>query len=309
MRFNSMSFNALGTINQISAYSCPDSLLQAATNRVRVIHDRMSAFLPASDVGRLNESAGICPSPLHDDTLKLIRLALKICGQSGGAFDITVRPLVNLWNIGRKKNLPAKGEIEKIRTLVGFQTLHIDLLSHYAFLEKCGQSIDLGGIAKGCAADEARMILAAGGVQNALINLGGNIVAMGTNCGNPWKIGLQNPLSGNADSFAVLPVSGKAIVTSGSNQQFYIRDSIRRHHILDPRIGYPAQSGLLSVTVVCECSTLADALSTAVFVLGIESGLKLLKNYNAEAVFALENGQIYVTGGLKIDLSMSQKKV
>ena len=296
-----ISFNALGTMNQIDAYGCPESLLQAAADRVKEIHCRMSAFLPDSDIGLLNANAGIKPVRVHEDTIKLLQIALDVSRHSKGAFDVTLRPLIELWRIGEMTDLPSQAEITSALAPAAYRSLRVHRKKQTAYINKPSQGVDLGGIAKGYAADEAKNILISGGVRNALINFGGNVIAIGENEKEPWKIGLQDPLSVRGDSFASLTIRNSSVVTSGCNERFFIKDSVRYHHIIDPRTGYPARSGLLSVTVVCEKSVIADALSTAVFVLGIEIGMKLLRKYNAQAVFVLETGELYVTEKLKAD--------
>lgn len=295
------SFYALGTWNEIQICGGFDHrLLENAARRVMEIDGRMSAFRPSGDIARLSRGAGHAPAVMHPDTFRLLQTAKTLSEQSGGAFDITVRPLVELWGIGKKPGfIPEREEIARTSRLVDFRDLILDPDSCTAFLKRPGQKADLGGIAKGYAADEVRRILAGGGVKSALINLGGNIVTLGSRPdGGPWRIGVQNPAAVRGEFLGTLPSAGRSIVTSGSNEQFFIKNGVRYHHILDPRTGAPAQSGLLSVTVAAAGSLEADALSTAAFVLGIGKGTKLLEKWKAEAVFATAGGRIYLTKGL-----------
>ena len=166
--------------------------------------------------------------------------------------------------------------------------------------------MDLGGIAKGYAGDEARRILSENGVQDALINLGGNIVAMGCNPrGNPWRIGVQNPLRPRGESLLTLSVQDACVVTSGVNERFFMKNGVRYHHILDPRTGMPVQNSLLSATVISASGTDADALSTALFVTGgFEHGEErtdmcgienLMKRSDATAIFINEDLKVIQT--------------
>lgn len=302
-------FYALGTDNCITA--CGDGCsrpLALAEARIREIEQRMSAFRPGSDVWELNDKAGRAPVRLHEDTFGLLRRAAEFSWRSGGAFDITVRPLVSLWGVGKKKSfVPSGREIGDLLPLVGYRGIKLDKKTLTAFLPKEGQAVDLGGIAKGYAADEARRILLENGVESALINLGGNIVTVGCRpSGELWKIGIQNPLSVTGEYLAVIPAGDCAVVTSGSNERFFLRDGIRYHHILDPRTGWPAQSGLLSVTAVCGSSADADALTTALFVLGREQGMELIEGFGAEAVFLSENLELTATDGLARSIEMKR---
>lgn len=295
-------FSALGTVNYIKIYnSGKEEIIELAVNRVFEIEQMMSAFKLNSDIGRLNINSGNGFTGVHQDTMKLLNRAVEFSEMSSGAFDITVRPLVELWGIGRKKNfIPDKHEINKVKKLVNYRDVLLDNAGSGAALRNAGQAVDLGGIAKGYAADEVKRILLENKIEKALINLGGNIVTIGTRPdGQVWQVGVQNPMASSGKYLGTLGLSDKTIVTSGSNERFFIKDGIRYHHILDPRTGKPARSSLLSVTAVCDCSMDADALTTALFILGIERGLELLEKLKAQAVFVTENLNIIVTTGLK----------
>jgi thiamine biosynthesis lipoprotein len=295
-------FESLGTFNELRIFDCfDDALLDFAVNRVREIDDIMSAFKPLSDISRLNQSAGEQPVPINPDTLYLLDYAKKISEMSEGAFDITIRPLVELWGISKKLNfIPTQGEIDEAKKLVDYRDIELDKSAGTAFLKKKGQAIDLGGIAKGYAAEEVKRILIEGGVTGSLINLGGNIITIGSQPDDqPWIVGIQNPSADTGEYFGVISTLDETIVTSGSNERFFIKDGVRYHHIIDPGTGKPAQSGLLSVTLVCDNSVDADALSTVVFVLGIKKSIGLLKKYEADAIFATEDCNVFVTEGIK----------
>lgn len=303
---NSRQFKALGTFNEIKIFDKNDAVLEEAVNRVLEIDYRMSAFKSNSDIGILNRYAGERPVKVHKETLNLLGLSKKMSELSGGAFDVTVRPLVELWGIGKKNDfVPSMREISKISRLVNYEDLVIDEKNCMAFLKKRGEAADLGGIAKGYAADEVKRILLRAGVSSAIINLGGNIVAIGERPDSKrWRIGLQNPAAVTGDYFGFVSVSDKTVVTSGVNERFFIKDGVRYHHIIDPKCGKPAESSLLSVTAVCENSVIADALTTAAFVLGVERGTKLLQKFNAEAVFVTDKFDIAATNGLKENLKI-----
>lgn len=298
-------FLSLGTMNEIQTFEAAEDALALAEKRVREIDDRMSVFKEESDISRLNRYAGRHAVTLHRDTWQLLALSKSICEESEGAFDITVRPLTALWAIGKNQNrIPSDIEIAKVQKSVGSRELMCDARHTRAYLKKAGQAVDLGGIAKGLAADEVKRILLENGVKSALINLGGNIVAVGKRPDEqPWNIGIQNPAAPRGEFLGMLSATDCAVVTSGSNERFFIKDGERFHHLLDPRTGRPAQSGLLSVTVICPDSVMADALSTALFVGGMQK-ISLLKKYDAEAIFATEQGKIFATQGLSGQFSV-----
>lgn len=294
-------FSGLGTMNHIQIFNCfKNQLLDKAVRRVSEIDGKMSAFDPGSEIFRLNQAAGRKPVAVSEEAFLLLKRAKEFAELSGGAFDMTIRPLVALWGIGRKSDfIPQQSEIKNARKLVNHNDLILDESKCTAYLKKAGQAVDLGGIAKGYAADEVKRLLTEGGVPSALIDLGGNIVAVGSRPdGEPWQVGIQNPASVRGEYIGTLAVTDKTVVTSGSNEQFFVKAGSRYHHILDPRTGRPAQSGLLSVTVVGISSVAADALTTAAFVLGTEKGAKFLKARGVEAVFTTEDYRIYLTEGL-----------
>lgn len=301
-------FEALGTINFIKIFDLQnDTLLNDAVNRVLDIDDLMSAFKPDSDISKLNRNAGQAVTILSHETLALLCMAKKFSELSDGAFDITVRPLIELWGIGKKTNfIPAQNEIDQVTKLVNYQDIAIDEKKSTAYLKQSGQAVDLGGIAKGYAADEVKRILIEGGVTSALINLGGNVLTIGLRPDKTnWRIGIQNPMLPTGQYLGMLSIANQTIVTSGSNERFFIKDGVRYHHILDPRTGKPAGSGLLSVTAVCDSSVKADALTTTLFVLGMERGIELLKVLNADALFVTEDYNVFVTEGLRCHFAMT----
>jgi FAD:protein FMN transferase len=307
------TFFALGTINSIKIFdSRKEHILEEAVERVSEIEDRMSAFNPESDLSKLRANAGRGFQKMHRDTFRLIRKAVTFGALSSGMFDVTIRPLVELWGINKKGNfVPSDSEIQSALSLVNYQDIGLNERSLGVSLKKLGQSLDLGGIAKGFAADEVKRILLKNGIRSAMINLGGNIMAVGKRPdGQPWQIGVQNPLAPTGQYLGILSETNKTVVTSGSNERFFIKDGIRYHHILDPRTGRPAQSSVLSVTAVCACSEDADALTTALFILGPEKSEPLLRKVEAEAIFINKDLSVNVSQGLENNFklnTMSQK--
>ena len=295
-------FFALGTLNHIKIWgNFDEQLLNAAVQRVLEIEALLSAFINKSDVSRINQNAGKGFVSIQEETYAIIHRALEFSQISDGDFDITVRPLIECWGIGKKKNyIPKEEEIIRMKRLVDYRKLILDEKNCRAALTDEGQAIDLGGIAKGYAADEIKRIFIENNVESALINLGGNILTIGCqHDGRPWKIGIQNPIAPTGTYMGVLSAIDKTIVTSGSNERFFIKDVIRYHHILDSRTGMPAQSKILSVTAICGCSVDADALTTSFFVLGPERGMELAEKRKAEVIYVTENLDVIASVGIK----------
>lgn len=301
-KFIQKSFNALGTINTITAAGKNvESAIDEAQKRVLQIHRRMSAFEEDSDISKINKSAGIVAEQIKPDTFEILMKAKEFSEKSNGAFDITIRPLTALWGFRTKLNfIPSNKEVTRVLHLVNYKDLILDKKNLTAELIKEGQAIDLGGIAKGYAADEVKRIFSAHKIVDALINLGGNIVTMGSNFdGKPWNIGIQNPLEPRGKYIGTINLSNKTIVTSGSNEQFFIVNGRRYHHIINPRTGFPVNNKVLSVTVICDSSVDADALSTALFVSDFSMAKELLSSFSADAVYVMQDGNVFVSDGLK----------
>lgn len=230
---------------------------------------------------------------------------------SGGAFDVTVGPVVKAWGIGTDKpQIPPDLALKELVSLVGYADVHLDEASNKASLQRPGQIVDVGGIAKGYAGDVAKDIYQTNGTKSAFINLGGNVVVLGNKPdGSAWNIGIQNPRAETGDVVGFVHVSDKAVVTSGDYQRYFEKYGQRYCHIIDPQTGYPAESGLMSVTIIASSSVEADGLSTAAFVLGLEKGLDLIRRYGqAEAIFITTAKKIYVTKGLEGNFQLKDAK-
>ena len=256
-----------------------------------------------SGVLAINRQAGIAPVKVRADLILVLETALRYAELSGGAFDPTVGPLVRLWGIGTEtQRIPTDEEIAAALELVNFRDLEINRNAGTAFLRRKGMEIDLGAIAKGYAADEAARIAREGRARRGIIDLGGNIFALGwrNERGSvPWRIGVQNPFSDRGESLGVITVHNTSVVTSGVYERFFEVGGRRYHHILSTANGYPADNGLLSVTIVTERSMTADALSTGVFALGFERGKLLIDSLpNTEAVFVFADRSVIITEGL-----------
>jgi thiamine biosynthesis lipoprotein len=304
---------AFGTVCKINLYEFGSKKLYASVfSRLREIDNAMSARESAgapSILMQINNNAGIAPVKIPDDLLEVLEQAKRYAKLSHGAFDPTVGPLVNLWGIGTEdQKIPAAREIAERLALIDWQDLIVDRHEGTAFLKRKGMALDLGAIAKGYAADEAARIAKEGGASRAIIDLGGNVMAIGgrrhiwrQEQGNTaWRVGVQNPQEERGAYIGVLLAQDKAVVTSGVYERFFEAEGTRYHHIFSTIDGYPVDNGLLSVTIVADRSIDADALSTAVFALGYEQGMALLETVpNAQAIFVFEDSSVKISGGLR----------
>ena len=246
-----------------------------------------------SEVARLNREGRAAAG---QELLHLIGEADRFHRLSGGAFDISVQPLLDLYgeSFGRRGRPPTAEEIEGALALVGAERIGI---SGETVTLDPGMKITLGGIAKGYAIDRAIAILAKRGVTRGLVNAGGDMRALGSRVDRPWNIALRNPRD-RADHVAILPLSGKTVATSGDYERFF-EPTKKFHHIVDPRTGYSAKS-LISATVVARMALDADALATAIFVLGPEAGMEMVDGMEGvEALLITAERKILKSAGLR----------
>ena len=294
---------AMGTIMSHKLFGNHlDECQSAIQSEIKALENLLSRFIPESDICRINQSSGFQAERIAPETMDILVEALNFCRTSSGSFDITVGPLVSLWrNSHSTLQPPAPKSIYRVLDLVSHNDLVLDPSTCSASLARHGQSIDLGGIGKGFAADRVMDIYREHGITSAFSNLGGNVIALGTRPdGSPWRIGIQHPREIDRVICSVT-VKDRAVVTSGDYQRFFIDGKGNRyHHILDSRTGYPAASGLISVTVISTSSLSADALSTILFIAGIEKGRQYLKSFpGTDAIFVDEELNIVITPGLE----------
>lgn len=319
--FEDESF-AMGTIITQQIYGNDSKIVSDEVNaKINELESIMTINAPDSEIDKLNNSAGDGSwNTLDKEIIYVLKKAIKFSGLSEGAFDITIGPLVKKWNIlpsdsevpsGSQvpsaskvpidSQVPSDSEVKSLINLTNYKDILIDEQNLQARLSRKGQIVDLGGIAKGYAADQAISIYKKHGITSAYINLGGNVSVLGGKPdGSPWIVGIQNPRQPNGRYIGTLKIRDKTIVTSGDYERYFIKDNIRYHHILDPKTGYPADSGLISTTIITDLSVDADALSTATFVLGLDKGRKLVESLEGvEAIFINNNKEIFITSGLK----------
>lgn len=298
-------FFAMDTVMTINAYgSKSETAVKAAQNEINRLDRLLSVQNENSEIFKLNQSKKMTVS---EDTLTLITRSKELYTLTDGAFDISCEPLTREWGfyLGLENKVPSQKAIETALEGVGAE--HIKIKDSTVTLDD-NTSLDLGGIAKGYASHKAAEILKEYGVTSALMSLGGNVRAVGSKPdGDFWSVAITDP-DDNSKSIGTLKISDKAVVTSGGYQRYFEENGQIYHHIIDTKTGYPADSGLKSVTVVSSDDTLADALSTSLFVMGLEkSGEFYRENSNLfGAVFITDKGEIYVTDNLK-DSFMSEQ--
>jgi thiamine biosynthesis lipoprotein len=290
-----------------------EKAINEAFRELKRLEDIMNFYSEESEVSRINRNAGIRPVKVSMDMIDIIEKAIYVSRLTDGAFDITTGPLTRLWDFqnnspfnspsyGKRgyggvtdatKKVPEPSEIRKALRLVNYRDIVINQKDSTVFLKRKGMLIDLGGIAKGYGADRAMEILKKNGINSCLVAIAGDIKVSGRKPdGSPWVIGIRHPRAekGSDDIFTSLPLTDAAISTSGDYERFFIKDGKRYHHIINPFTGYPSEhTG--GVSVITEEGYLSDSLATAVFVLGPEKGMELLKRLGYKGIF--------ITGDLK----------
>lgn len=306
----------LGTIAQLQIHG-PDA--EAALDAVVAELERLTAaldrFNPQSDISRVNRSAGQWVS-VDTETVEVIQKALELAELSGGTFDPTVAPLADLWGfvedptaepgpgssptLMRGQKPPADEAIRKTLAAVGYAFVEVDAAGGRVRLTKEGAALDLGGIAKGYAADRAAELLRERGIESALINLGGDMYALGKKPnGAEWRIAVQHPRLLGDNYIAIISLSDRAVVTSGDYERYFEYEGVRYTHLIDPRTGYP-QQGVASVTIVAPSGTQADALATAVAVMGMDEGFAFLESLpGVEGILISTDLEVRITSGLQ----------
>lgn len=285
---------AMDTVMTAAVYGSADALdaVEAETYRLDAL---LAAQKDDSKIAAVNDGAEV----VSEETAALLRRALEIAAETNGAYDPTVYPLMRAWGFtDGNYRVPADAELDALLQTTGWTEVSVDGTT--ASLPE-GFALDLGGIGKGYAAGRCKEILKAHGVTSALLSLGGNVSALGSKPdGTAWTVAIEDPDGG--DYLGTVQIADQCVVTSGGYQRYFEQDGVRYWHILDPETGKPAQSGMKSVTIVSADDTLADALSTALFVMGPERAADFWRVHRAEfgAVWLTDDGRLFVTEGLTL---------
>lgn len=291
---------AMGTTISEQIY-CKKDITKDIFSELQSLENNLISWrVENSEISNLNKSAGSDKrSKLSSSTEEYLKKVLQLSKDSDGALDPTIGQIARLWDIGGDNpKVPKQKEIDELLPYMGYKNL--DVNDDGALIPK-GFKIDLGAVGKGIGCDISKEILEKNDVDGAVISVGGSILVYGQKPDkSPWKIAITDP-RGEDDTSVLggLTIDKECYIsTSGDYEKYIMQDGIRYHHILDPSTGYPADSDLISVTIVCDNGLLSDGLSTACFILGLEKSQTLLEKYNAEAVFVDKDKNVYVTDDL-----------
>ncbi len=279
-----------------------DRYIDMAASEISRIEQVISDWKEDTEVAEINRQAGIKPVKVSDELINLIIRSNLISELTNGAFDISYASMDKIWKFdGSMTRMPTPEEIKQSVARIGFRHIIPDKENLTVFLEQKGMKIGFGAIGKGYSADKARELLEAHGVKGGIINASGDLTTWGTQPdGSPWMVGITNPLNENK-VFSWFPLSNNAVVTSGNYEKYVEFNGKRYTHIIDPRTGYPA-SGLTSVTIFAPKAELADALATAVFVMGKEVGLDFVNQMKQiECVMVDDQGRIFTSDHIQLN--------
>jgi len=287
----------MGTVVEISVIPADEEAIKEAFDAIKKVDELMSTYKPESEVSILNRQG---ENHLSPQTSQIIQEAIKFSEMTEGAFDITCRPLINLWKRAKKEaKIPTLQEIEEAKRLVSYKKIALE--DDLVKFQQPGMQIDLGGIAKGWAVDKAIQALKKREVRAALVNAGGDLYALGRRgLWKKWEVGIQHPRD-QEKILTTIEVSNKGVATSGDYRRYFTLEGRRFSHIVDPRTGETVEEVPMSVTVVAPDATTADALATGIFVLGPKEGMKLI-----ESLPGIEG--LIVSEGMRMDSSSGWDK-
>ena len=293
----------MGTLVSITVVASNKEIAQAAATagfaEIRRLEELLSTWIPTSELSRVNTSAGVMPVSVSPETMTVVQGAIRIAEMTDGGFNIAIGPAIEAWSVIDGQRIPTESELDTLRPLVDLQAVHADARKQTIFLEKAGMRIDVGGIGKGYAADQAVEALRRAGASAGVVALSGDIKTFGQlPGGKKFPVGIQHPRK-EGEVLAFIDLENEAISTAGDYERYFERDGVRYHHILDPKTLQPARR-CQSVTVIAREGMLADGLDTGIFVMGVELGMRLVEALpDVEAIIVDHDGVIHVSSGLR----------
>ena len=299
-------FDTVVTITLYGSDRDQEELLEECFRKGEAYEQLFSRTIETSEISRINQAKGE-PVTVSDDTRELIEKGLYYSELSGGAFDITIAPVSSLWDFkSADPSVPDADAISRAVQAVDYHTVHID--GNQVWLENPDAALDLGGIAKGFIADRLKEFLVSNGVSSGIINLGGNVLTIGQKPdGSLFRVGVRDPKD-TGSSLAVISMGPGTVVTSGVYERCFEKDGVFYHHILDPETGLPAETDLTSATIVGQSSMDADAMATALIVMGREKALAFCEEHQVEAMFIDGEDNVTCTSGFAEKYALQAQK-
>lgn len=295
---------AMDTYMTLTAYGeHAQEAVDKAAERVKALDALLSTGNENSEIYQLNQNG---EATLSEEGGYLVERALELYKKTEGAFDIAIYPVMQAWGFPTQDyHVPDDDTLKEKLALADASKVNYDKDTRKIFFDQDGMEIDLGGIAKGYTSSQIMQIYQDCGVTSGLVNLGGNVQALGCKTdGSKWRVAIQSP-DDTEEYLGILEIEDQAVITSGGYERYFEEDGVTYHHIIDPAIGYPADSGLISVTIVSDDGTLADGLSTSLFIMGEEKAAQFWRENSDEfeAIMETSDGELYVTEGIADSLT------
>lgn len=295
---------AMDTYMTLTAYGeHAQEAVDKAAERVEALDALLSTGNENSEIYQLNQNG---EATLSEEGGYLVERALELYKKTEGAFDIAIYPVMQAWGFPTQDyHVPDDDTLKEKLALADASKVNYDKDTRKIFFDQDGMEIDLGGIAKGYTSSQIMQIYQDCGVTSGLVNLGGNVQALGCKTdGSKWRVAIQSP-DDTEEYLGILEIEDQAVITSGGYERYFEEDGVTYHHIIDPAIGYPADSGLISVTIVSDDGTLADGLSTSLFIMGEEKAAQFWRENSDEfeAIMETSDGELYVTEGIADSLT------
>ena len=294
---------AMDTYMTLTAYGeHAQEAVDKAAERVEALDALLSTGNENSEIYQLNQNG---EATLSEEGGYLVERALELYKKTEGAFDIAIYPVMQAWGFPTQDYVPDDDTLKEKLALADASKVNYDKDTRKIFFDQDGMEIDLGGIAKGYTSSQIMQIYQDCGVTSGLVNLGGNVQALGCKTdGSKWRVAIQSP-DDTEEYLGILEIEDQAVITSGGYERYFEEDGVTYHHIIDPAIGYPADSGLISVTIVSDDGTLADGLSTSLFIMGEEKAAQFWRENSDEfeAIMETSDGELYVTEGIADSLT------
>ena len=295
----------MGSNFEVTIFAPTDSLIdlgiKTALDEAARIEMIFSEFIPGTEVSNVNQNAGIKPVKVSKELFDLTQRCLKISVLTDGAFDISWLAASKLWHFDSTlTKVPSQAQIDSILPLVNYKNIELNQANQTIFLKKKGMRIGYGAVGKGYAVKKCKEKMKLVGIENAMVKAGGDLITWGKMGTVPWSIGISNP-NDKKTVFSWLEIGESAVSTSGNYEHFVLIDSVRYSHIINPKTGWPSK-GVKSATIICPDSELSDALSTSVFVLGVEQALGLINQLKGvNCILFDENNQIHSSNSIQLN--------
>ena len=263
--------------------------------------DRLSMYITGSEISKINSNAGVAAEKVSENTFALIKRAVGYCEMSGGLFDITIAPVTKAWGVNSDNpRVPSQGELDALKKLINYKDIVLDEETQTIMLKNKGQAIDLGAVAKGEACNVVRELYKNEGISAGLLSIGGNIMVIGEKPnGKGFVIGVRDPRGTQNDAIGTVKLTNTTLSTSGDYERFFEKDGKYYHHIMDPKTAAPAETDLMSVTIISPDGAYADFLSTYLFLLGRDKALEKMDELNVGVIVVDKKCNVYLSESVK----------